>query len=61
MKIERLFGCALILLAAQSAGHWHADIDSEARRVALLPETPPIAWDELMHDAAYQRALERLP
>ena len=43
------------------AGHWHPDPDSEARRRALLPHQPPLAWDELMHDAAYQRSLERLP
>lgn len=49
------------LLAAQSAGHWQADADSEARRLALLPASMPIAWEELMHDPAYQRALERLP
>ncbi len=49
------------LLAAQASGHWHADVDSEARRLALLPATPPIAWDDLMHDPAYQRALERMP
>jgi beta-N-acetylhexosaminidase len=49
------------LVAAEASGHWHADVDGEARRLALLPETPPIAWDELMHAPAYQRALERLP
>jgi beta-N-acetylhexosaminidase len=40
---------------------WHPDADSEARRLALLPQLPPLAWDELMHDAHYQHALERLP
>jgi beta-N-acetylhexosaminidase len=40
---------------------WHPDPDSELRRLALLPQTEPLAWDDLMHDAAYQRALERLP
>ena len=35
--------------------------DDEQRRLALLPQTAPLAWDELMHDPAYQRALERLP
>ena len=49
------------LLAAQADGHWQPDPDSESRRLALLPESPPLAWDELMHDVAYQRALERLP
>ena len=43
------------------AGHWLPDPDSEQRRLALLPATPPLTWDELMHQGAYQRALERLP
>jgi beta-N-acetylhexosaminidase len=42
-------------------GHWQPDPDSDARRQALLPNSPPLTWDELMHDAVYQRALERLP
>ena len=42
-------------------GHWHADEDSEQRRRALLPQTPPLTWDELMHSPGYQHALERLP
>ncbi len=49
------------LVDAQAKGQWHADPESEARRLKLLPQTPPWAWDELMHDTAYQRALERLP
>ena len=49
------------LLELQRAGHWHPDPDSEARRLALLPQTAPFSWDDLMHQAAYQRALERLP
>lgn len=49
-------------LAAQAAaGHWHPDPHGERRRLALLPHQPPLAWVELMHDPAYQRALERLP
>jgi beta-N-acetylhexosaminidase len=43
------------------AGHWQITPDSEARRLALLPQTAPPTWDELMHQGAYQRALERLP
>ena len=46
---------------AELEGHWHSDPDSEQRRLALLPQTPPMAWDELMHHPVYQRALERLP
>jgi beta-N-acetylhexosaminidase len=49
------------LVASQSLGAWQSDPDSEARRLALLPQTPPIGWDDLMHEPAYQRALERLP
>jgi len=49
------------LQVAAAAGRWLPDPDSEQRRLALLPQTPPLAWDELMHDAVYQRALERLP
>ena len=49
------------LVDAQQRGAWQADPDSEARRLALLPRTAPLAWDELMHDGAYQHALERLP
>ena len=49
------------LAAARSAGHWSADPDPEARRRALLPAVPPLAWGELMHEPAYQHSLERLP
>ena len=49
------------LLAAEAAGRWGADPDSERRRLDLLPQTAPIPWDDLMHQAAYQRSLERLP
>ncbi len=49
------------LAAAAAEGRWSPDPDSEARRQALLPTAPPLAWDALMHDPAYQHALERLP
>ena len=49
------------LQQALDGGRWQADPASEARRLALLPQTPPLAWDELMHQPAYLRALERLP
>lgn len=49
------------LAEALDRGQWSADPDSEARRVALLPQTTPLAWDELMHDPVYQHALESLP
>jgi beta-N-acetylhexosaminidase len=49
------------LAEQQALGHWQPDPDSEARRAALLPQAPPLAWDDLMHHPAYQHALERLP
>jgi beta-N-acetylhexosaminidase len=49
------------LQAAQASGRWHPDGDSEARRLDLLPLSPPLPWDELMHQPAYQHALEKLP
>jgi beta-N-acetylhexosaminidase len=49
------------LQQAQAQGRWQADPDSEARRLALLPASAPLTWDELMHQPLYQRALERLP
>jgi len=49
------------LLEAAANDHWRPDPTSEARRLDLLPQTTPIAWDELMHSPAYQRSLERLP
>jgi beta-N-acetylhexosaminidase len=49
------------LLAAHDDGRWQAQADSEQRRLDLLPQSAPLPWDELMHQAAYQHALERLP
>ena len=49
------------LAAAEASGRWQPDAASESRRLDLLPQTPPLAWDELMHSAAYQRSLDRLP
>jgi beta-N-acetylhexosaminidase len=49
------------LQAAAARGAWQADGHSEARRLDLLPLAPPLPWDELMHQPAYQHALERLP
>ncbi len=58
---EAVDGLLAGLLDQQAQGHWRPDPDSEARRLALLPLTPPLTWDELMHQGAYQHALERLP
>jgi beta-N-acetylhexosaminidase len=49
------------LVAAHDTGAWRADAASEDRRLKLLPAGKPQSWDELMRDAAYHRALERLP
>ena len=42
-------------------GLWKPDPYSDARRLALIPQSAPLSWDELMHQPAYQHALERLP
>ncbi|WP_312307182.1 beta-N-acetylhexosaminidase [Pulveribacter sp.] len=49
------------LAAAGAAGRWQPGQASEARRVALLPETLPQPWDELMVQPAYMHALDLLP
>jgi beta-N-acetylhexosaminidase len=49
------------LAGAADQGRWRPDGDSEARRLSLLPLTPPLPWDELMHEPVYQHALEKLP
>ncbi len=46
---------------AQAQGQWQPDEDSEVRRLGLMPQTPPLSWDELMHQGMYQHALECLP
>jgi len=49
------------LAAAQAAGRWQASEASESRRLALLPETLPQPWDDLMVQPAYMHALDLLP
>jgi beta-N-acetylhexosaminidase len=49
------------LAEARRRGQWPPQPDSERRRLALLPQSTPLPWDELMHDSSYQHALERLP
>ena len=46
------------LTEAQLKGHWQALEASEARRRALLPTTPAMAWDELMVHPDYMQALD---
>ena len=41
-------------------GQWKPSADSEARRLAQLPQTLPQAWDDLMFQPAYPQALEML-
>ena len=48
------------LAEARRQGHWRASEASEARRQALLPASPPLAWDDLMRAGAYRHALDRL-
>ena len=45
------------MAAAMRAQQWVPDVDSESRRVSLLPETVPQPWDALMLQPAYQDAL----
>jgi beta-N-acetylhexosaminidase len=46
---------------AQLKGHWQALDASESRRLALLPQTPAMAWDDLMVSPTYMRALDLVP
>jgi beta-N-acetylhexosaminidase len=49
------------LAESRAAGRWLPSPESEARRLDLLPLLPPLPWDELMHQPAYQHALGKLP
>jgi beta-N-acetylhexosaminidase len=49
------------LAEAQLKGRWQPSEASEQRRLALLPTTPPIAWDVLMAQPDYMHALDLLP
>lgn len=46
------------LTEAQLKGQWQALEASEARRRALLPASPAIAWDDLMVHPDYMQALD---
>ena len=48
------------LVKARASLGWTPDAASERRRLDLLPQTEPLAWDDLMRDPAYLRALDRL-
>jgi beta-N-acetylhexosaminidase len=49
------------LAEAQVKGWWQPDELSEARRLALLPQLPALAWDDLVRSVHYQQALACLP
>ncbi|MFM2112748.1 MAG: hypothetical protein RLZZ271_1408 [Pseudomonadota bacterium] len=48
------------LSTAQTHGEWQTSPSSEQRRLNLLPQTPPLGWDDLMHSGGYVAALERV-
>jgi beta-N-acetylhexosaminidase len=48
------------LSGALSAGEWQLNETSEVRRLALLPASAPLPWEELMRSSAYRHALDRL-
>jgi beta-N-acetylhexosaminidase len=54
---ELLDGMAEALLK----GQWEVSEASEFRRLALLPQTPALSWDELMVQPAYMHALGLIP
>ena len=42
-------------------GQWEASEASELRRLALLPQTPALGWDDLTAQPAYMHALGLIP
>jgi beta-N-acetylhexosaminidase len=59
-KGQALDGLLDGLVKARADGTWTPEGASERRRLDLLPQTEPLAWDDLMRDPAYLRALDRL-
>jgi beta-N-acetylhexosaminidase len=49
------------LAQARQRDQWQASAASEARRLALLPATHALAWDDLMSQPAYLQALALIP
>jgi beta-N-acetylhexosaminidase len=49
------------LSSAAKEGQWQPNAAQDERRLALLPLTPPLAWDDLMHHPGYLHALTLLP
>jgi beta-N-acetylhexosaminidase len=58
---EALEGVIAGLTQAQVTGAWQPREASEVRRLALLPQAPPVAWDDLMVQVAYMHAQDQLP
>ena len=58
---EALEGVIAGLTQAQVTGAWQPREASEVRRLALLPQMPPVAWDDLMVQVAYMHAQDQLP
>lgn len=46
------------LAQAQANGDWQASEASEQRRLHLIPDNPPLSWDQLMRDSRYLHALD---
>jgi beta-N-acetylhexosaminidase len=46
------------LTQAQASGQWLPNPLNESRRLSLLLQTLPLAWDNLMVDARYMQALD---
>ncbi|RZL62824.1 MAG: beta-N-acetylhexosaminidase [Variovorax sp.] len=49
------------MAAAQQRGRWKPLAASEARRRALIPVAPALAWDALIRSRAYRAARDLLP
>lgn len=49
------------LTEAQLKGRWRPLEMSEARRLALLPTSAAVPWDDLMVQPAYMQALDHIP
>ncbi|MGB4582645.1 MAG: beta-N-acetylhexosaminidase [Rhodoferax sp.] len=49
------------LTEAQLKGQWQASDASEERRLAMLPASRAMPWDDLMVQPAYMQALDLLP
>ena len=49
------------LTEAQLKGQWQPLEASEGRRLALLPTSRAMPWDDLMVQPAYMQALDLLP